>query len=79
MTAVHFMEHGLAKLAHFPVPNRGAPDPLPTILIATTYIKLISRALIALGLFTLPAAFLAAGEMATGISWSISRKGSGRT
>ena len=66
MTALLFMEHGLAKLVHFPVPHPGVPDPLPNILIAAAYIELIGGALIAIGLFTRPVAFLAAGEMATG-------------
>ena len=66
MTALLFMEHGLAKLLHFPVPHPGVPEPLPTILVAAAYIELIGGTLIALGLFTRLAAFLAAGEMATG-------------
>jgi putative oxidoreductase len=33
--ALLFMEHGLMKLFHFPAPQPGAPDPLPTLLMAT--------------------------------------------
>jgi len=60
--------HGarLAKLVHFPVPHPGVPNPLPTILVAAAFIELIGGALIAIGMFTRPVAFLAAGEMATG-------------
>ena len=30
MAALLFMEHGTAKLLHFPVPQPGVPDPLPS-------------------------------------------------
>lgn len=66
MTALLFVEHGLAKLVHFPVAQPGVPDPLPTILVAAAYIELIGGTLMAMGLFTRIAAFIAAGEMATG-------------
>jgi putative oxidoreductase len=66
MTALLFMEHGLAKLVHFPVPQPGAPDPLPAILLAAAWIEVVGGALIAVGLFTRLAAFLCAGEMAIG-------------
>jgi putative oxidoreductase len=64
MTALLFMEHGLAKLIHFPIPQPGAPDPLPPILVAAAIIEMGAGALITLGLFTRLAAFIAAGEMA---------------
>ena len=66
VTALLFMEHGLAKLIHFPVPQPGVPDPLPPILVAAAYIEVIGGALITLGLFTRLVAFLCAGEMAIG-------------
>jgi putative oxidoreductase len=66
MTALLFMEHGLAKLLHFPVPQPGAPEPLPTILVAAAWIECIGGALIAVGLFTRLVAFICAGEMAIG-------------
>ncbi|MCW2573761.1 MAG: DoxX family protein [Frankiales bacterium] len=59
-----FMEHGLMKLAHFPAPQPGAPDPLPAILVAAAVIELVGGALITLGLFTRIAAFICSGEMA---------------
>ena len=66
MTALLFMEHGLAKLLHFPVPQPGVPDPLPPLLVAAAWIEVVGGALIAAGLFTRLAAFLCAGEMAIG-------------
>src|SRR6476646_10642716 len=66
MTALLFMEHGLAKLIHFPVAQPGVPDPLPTILVAAAYIEVIGGGLLVLGLFTRLVAFLCAGEMAIG-------------
>ena len=66
MTALLFMEHGLAKLIHFPVPQPGAPDPLPPLLLAAAIIEVGAGALITVGLFTRLAAFIAAGEMAIG-------------
>ena len=64
MTALLFMEHGLAKLFHFPVPQPGAPSPLPAILVAAAWIEVVGGALIAVGLFTRLVAFICAGEMA---------------
>jgi putative oxidoreductase len=64
VVALLFMEHGLAKLFHFPVAQPGAPDPLPTILLAAAIIEVVAGGLIVLGLFTRLAAFIAAGEMA---------------
>lgn len=64
VVALLFMEHGLAKLLHFPVPQPGAPDPLPPLLLAAAIIEILAGALVAIGLFTRLAAFIAAGEMA---------------
>lgn len=64
VTALLYLEHGTAKLFQFPVPQPGVPDPLPTMLVAAAVIELVFGALIALGLFTRLAAFIAAGEMA---------------
>ena len=64
IAALLFMEHGLAKLFHFPVPQPGAPDPLPVILLAAAWIEVVAGALITVGLFTRLAAFVASGEMA---------------
>ena len=64
VSALLFLEHGTAKLFAFPVAQPGAPDPLPTMLLAAAVIELVAGVLIALGLFTRFAAFVAAGEMA---------------
>ena len=66
MTALLFMEHGLAKLLHFPVAQPGVPDPLPTILVVAGVIEIVGGALVTLGLFTRLAAFICAGEIAIG-------------
>jgi putative oxidoreductase len=66
VTALLFMEHGLAKLVAFPVPQPGVPSPLPTILVAAAIIEVAAGGLVAIGLFTRLAAFVAAGEMAIG-------------
>jgi putative oxidoreductase len=66
MTALLFMEHGLAKLIHFPVAQPGVPDPLPPILLAAAWIETVGGALVAVGLFTRLAAFICAGEIAIG-------------
>lgn len=64
IAALLFMEHGLMKLFHFPAAQPGVPDPLPTLLMAAAWIEVVGGALLALGLFTRPVAFLCAGEMA---------------
>jgi len=64
IAALLFMEHGLMKLFHFPAAQPGAPSPLPTMLVVAAVIEVGGGALIALGLFTRLAAFIAAGEMA---------------
>lgn len=64
IAALLFMEHGLMKLFHFPAPQPGAPDPLPTILVVAAWLEVVGGGLLALGLFTRPVAFLLAGEMA---------------
>lgn len=64
MAALLFMEHGLMKLFHFPAPHPGVPDPLPALLMAAAWIEVVGGALLAIGLFTRPVAFICAGEMA---------------
>jgi putative oxidoreductase len=64
VAALLYLEHGTAKLFHFPIPQPGAPDPLPTMLLVAAVIELVAGVLITLGLFTRLAAFIAAGEMA---------------
>ena len=64
IAALLFMEHGLMKLAHFPIAQPGAPDPLPPVLLAAAWIEVVGGGLVALGLFTRAAAFVCSGEMA---------------
>lgn len=64
MVALLFVEHGLMKLIEFPAAQPGVPHPLPAMLILAALIEVIGGGLIALGLFTRIAAFIAAGEMA---------------
>jgi putative oxidoreductase len=59
-----FLEHGLVKLAHFPVASSQIPDPLPPLLMAAAIIEVVGGALVTLGLFTRIAAFICSGEMA---------------
>ena len=64
ITALLFMEHGLMKLFHFPAAQPGLPNPLPTVLVVGGWLELVGGAVIVLGLFTRPAAFILSGEMA---------------
>jgi len=64
IAALLFMEHGLMKLLHFPGPQPGAPDPLPTMLLAAAVIEVVGGGLLTLGLFTRAAAFVCSGQMA---------------
>ena len=66
IAALLFMEHGTAKLFHFPVPQPGTPDSLPPLLLAAAIIEIVGGVLVALGLFTRLAAFIMAGEIAIG-------------
>jgi putative oxidoreductase len=66
MAALLFMEHGLMKIFGFPAPQPGVPDPLPMILVVAAWLEIVGGALLALGLFTRPVAFVLSGEMAAG-------------
>ena len=58
-----FMAHGVQKLFNFPV---AFPYPLNPMSMAAGGIELIGGALIAIGLLTRPAAFIASGMAAVG-------------
>lgn len=62
VAALIFLAHGTQKLLGFP-PSDGAPAPFTLSWIAGT-IELFCGALLVVGLFTRPAAFLASGLMA---------------
>ena len=57
-----FLEHATQKFFGFPAPF--PVHPLPPMLIAAGAIELVAGILIAIGLFTRLAAFIASGEMA---------------
>ena len=63
--ALAFMEHGTAKLFHLPAFG-GPPDRLT---IPLGILETVGGALVALGLFTRPVAFLLSGEMAVAYWW----------
>jgi putative oxidoreductase len=66
VVALLFMEHGTGKLFGFPAwPPNGGP-PMLTLLWFSGVIEALGGLLLALGLFTRPAAFLMSGEMAIG-------------
>jgi putative oxidoreductase len=58
-----FLLHGTQKLFAFPDPSQAMPH-LPPLMLAAAIIELVCGALIAIGLLTRYAAFLASGEMA---------------
>ncbi|HEY5106520.1 MAG TPA: DoxX family protein [Caulobacteraceae bacterium] len=64
VAALLFIEHGAMKLFHFPVPQPGAPNPLPMMMLAAGWIEIVGGLLLLLGLFTRPVALIASGEMA---------------
>lgn len=65
MTGLLFMEHGTAKLLHFPPMDMFAQSPpMFTLFWFAGVLELVGGALIAIGLFTSPVAFLLSGEMA---------------
>ena len=59
-----FMEHGTAKLLHFPHVDMFDSLQLFSLLGFAGVLELVGGGLVALGLFTRPAAFLLSGEMA---------------
>ena len=63
MSALIFMAHGTQKILGFPASDRPAPDILSLSGIAGV-LELFGGALLVLGLFTRPVAFLLSGLMA---------------
>jgi len=64
ITGLMIVQHGMAKLIGFPaVPSFANLQPF-SIIGAAGFIELIGGALLILGLFTQPAAFIISGEMA---------------
>jgi putative oxidoreductase len=61
--ALLFLEHGSAKLFGFPTPPHGVPAVM-TLLWLQGVIEFVGGVLLAMGLFTRPAAFILTGDMA---------------
>jgi putative oxidoreductase len=59
-----FLEHGLVKLIGFPAGAAPGAQPLLSLFGAGGAIELVTGLLLIVGLFTRPAAFIAAGQMA---------------
>jgi putative oxidoreductase len=65
MTGLLFMEHGTTKLLGFPATEMFAQPPEAGSLIwIAGVLELVGGALVAIGLFTRPVAFVLAGQMA---------------
>jgi putative oxidoreductase len=63
MSALLFMAHGTQKLLGFPAPYG---SPLETLGLVGGILELVGGALLAIGLFTRPVAFILSGQMAVG-------------
>ena len=61
IAALMFLQHGLVKLFGFPPGAMPGPQPLLSLLGVAAVIETATGVLLALGLFTRPAAFVAAG------------------
>lgn len=59
-----FLSHGLVKLVGFPAGAEPGPQPLLSLFGVGAVIEALTGVLVALGLFTRPAAFIASGQMA---------------
>lgn len=64
MTGLLFLAHGLVKLFGFPPGAQPGQVPLAGLMGLGGMIELVTGSLVVLGLFTRPAAFIAAGQMA---------------
>lgn len=63
VTGLLFLQHGTGKILGFPMSSMAFPPPFSMFWLAG-WIELIGATLLILGLFTRPAAFVLAGEMA---------------
>ncbi|MBJ7411981.1 MAG: DoxX family protein [Phenylobacterium sp.] len=64
VTGLLFIGHGLVKLAGFPEGAQPGMQPLLSLFGVGAVIEVVTGALVVLGLFTRPAAFVASGQMA---------------
>jgi putative oxidoreductase len=74
VAALIFFEHGTQKLLGFPVSEREAPELLSLSGIGGV-LELVGGALLLLGLFTRPVAFILSGEMAVAYWWAHAPQG----
>jgi len=65
MTGLLFLQHGTTKYLSFPVTKYSGVEPL-SLIGAAGMVELVGGALVAIGLFTRPAAFFCSGTMAVG-------------
>jgi putative oxidoreductase len=68
-----FLQHGLSK--YFGIPPFPMQGPLPPMLLAAGAIELVGGALLVIGLFTRPVAFIASGMCAVGYFMAHAPKG----
>ena len=64
VTALLFLEHGTQKLFGFPPPVGGTGPAMFALVWFAAVLELVGGALLLVGLFTRPVAFILAGEMA---------------
>ena len=64
VAGILFLLHGTQKLVGLPMPPEGGLPEAGTILWIGAWLELVGGTLLALGLFTRPAAFVISGEMA---------------
>lgn len=73
VAGLSFLQHGTSKF--FGLPPFPMEGPLPPLLLAAGTIELIGGALLVLGLFTRPVAFIASGMCAIGYFMAHGSKG----
>ncbi|HEY9219322.1 MAG TPA: DoxX family protein [Phenylobacterium sp.] len=66
VTGLIYLAHGSSKLLGFPTPGEGMPahPPILSLMGVGGVLELVGGALIVLGLFTRPTAFVLSGQMA---------------
>lgn len=73
VTGLAFLHHGTSKF--FGLPPFPMPGQLPPLLVAAGAIELVGGALLVIGLFTRPVAFIASGMCAVGYFMAHAPKG----
>lgn len=75
MTGLLFLQHGLVKIFGFPEGVRPGAQPLLSLAGTAGMIELVGGAMIVLGLFSRPVAFILSGEMAVAYFMSHAPRG----